>query len=95
MAALDYVCCVWLRPEARWCCAAVSRHFHRVEVVAHAVILGGGHALPVSVAAGDVEAAEAAAAALPAPEESVLDVLAQAIRDGRPVSVDLPDIEVN
>lgn len=93
--ANDYVCAVWSMVERRWICAAVSRVERRIHAVGEAVVLGGGRARMLVVAADDAEAAEAIAACLPEPELSVVDVVVGAIVDGRMVRIDLPDREVN
>lgn len=93
--ANDYVCAVWSVPEQRWICAAVSRVERRIEVVGMAVILGGGHARFLVCPAGDVDAVEAMAAALPRPELSVVDVVVSAIAEGRMVRIEVDEKELN
>lgn len=91
----DHVLLVWMAGERRWCCAVVSRVFRRVEVAAHAVLLAGGHVSYLIVDADDVETSEARAAVEPPPVEGVSDVIMRAVFEGRPVSIDIPDIEIN
>lgn len=93
--AVDYVCAVWSAPDQRWLCAAVSRVLRRIEVCGHVAILAGGHARFLVAPADDVEAAEAMAAALPPPEQSVVDVIVSAVNDGRMVRIELPPDELN
>lgn len=95
MATNDYVCAVWSAAERRWICAAVSRVAARIEAVGMAVILGGGQSRFLVCPADDADAAEAMAAALPAPELSVVDVVVSAIAEGRMVRIDVGDRELN
>lgn len=91
----DFVLLVWSPTEERWKCCAVSRHYNRIRVCAYSVLEGGGRALLATVPFGDVEAAEAAATSEPPPELSFVDVVAQAVRDGLRVSVDLDKSDVH
>lgn len=93
--AVDYVCAVWLGAEKRWACVAVSRNQHRVNVCCLAAIWSGGHARTFIVPADDVDAAEARALTEPPPFETLVDVIASAIHDGRMVRIELPSEEVN